>query len=141
MATLADLDSEGGGGRHRRSHSRGLIDNEIVVVSEASLGGHRRQHSRGLIVETSDEQNSSHRKKDDGQIGDIPSGNVADKSVAECWERIKQKHPGYDHYSPNTWGVLFFTMGFFLIFCAVGVLAWAIDCYLVPGFRMIPIGA
>ena len=140
---------------HRRSQSRGLIDGVDVVLAEPSLGGHRRTHSQGLIVDTHEGEtvrtgstSNMGLKKDDNHspgLGAAAHFVSAEKEKGQtekeqCWERIKQRYPNYDHYCPSTQGWSIFMTGFALIFSAIVALFVVLDQYVVPGFRMVPIG-
>ena len=141
--------------KHRRQASRETFVHEAdTVLAEASLswggdaaGRHRRTHSRGLILDITSEEtakpdpvaashaaggSSAAHKKDDGEAA---QRELKHNSHSPEW--LRQKFPDYDHYSPNTRGGLMILFGFFLIFSAIGATAFAIDRYLLPGFRYV----
>jgi hypothetical protein len=148
-----------GGSKHRRQASREIAVHEAdAVLAEASLswggdaaGRHRRTHSRGLIVEIPEQEaaepgasvaachvtggSSAAHKKDDGEAA---SRKPNHNSHSPEW--LRQKFPGYDHYSPNMRGFCAILCALFLIFCSLVALAFTVDQYLLPGFRIVPFG-
>ena len=140
-----------GGGKHRRVASRELVAD---VTAEASLswcsdgtGRHRRSQSRGLIVDILPEDNSdqmdsqaaasrstSHKKDDAGGL----SGGV--KGLDWMKQQLGARSANYDHCSPNPRGLFLIFFAAFLILCALGTVSYLIDTYLLPGFRIIPVG-
>jgi len=133
-----------GGSKHRRQASRELVAHADLLAehrAEASLhGSHRGAHSRGLIEEISEDQSggssSNSYKKDDG----VPTarGSADKNSHSPDW--LREKFPLYDHYSPNSRGFAIILLLLFVIFSTLFGIAYCIDQYLVPGFRILPIG-
>jgi hypothetical protein len=125
--------------KHRRQASRELVVEADVARAEASLSGgdaggrHRRSHSRGLILETpemAEPQQHQPKKLDHGDP------NFSSHSP-EC---LRTRFPNYDHYQPRAAGFCLMISAVFMIIAAAIVLAVVVDVYLVPGFRIIPIG-
>ena len=55
-------------------------------------------------------------------------------------ECLRARFPNYDHYQPRAAGFCLMMSAVFMIIAAAIVLAVVVDVYLVPGFRIIPIG-
>ena len=136
--------------KHRRQASRELTVQVDAARAEASLSGigetggrHRRTHSRGLIVEAHDIAEASDgatpqlqqaTKKHDHTAKSDPNFN---SHSPEC---LRNRFPNYDHYQPRTAGLCMMIGAVFVIIAAAILLAAVVDLYLVPGFRIIPIG-
>jgi len=133
-----------GGSKHRRQASREMVVHSDMLTehrAEASLhGSHRGAHSRGLIEEISEHQSgggsSNSHKKDDG----IPTARGSTDKNSHSPDWLREKFPLYDHYSPNPRGFAIILLLFFSIFSTLCGIAYCIDQYLVPGFRILPIG-
>jgi hypothetical protein len=140
-----DMSAEGHGGKHRRQASD-------VARAEASLGGggdagrHRRSHSRGLIVDAPDiaeaphegtAPHQQHSKETHAKKLDVSAKSDVKFHSPEC---LRDRFPDYDHYQPRTAGLCMMISALCVIIAALIGLAVVIDLYVVPGFRIIPIG-
>lgn len=126
-----------GGSKHRRQASR-----ENFALAEASLGGGAQRGSQSweLIEEIAGHQgggsSSASHKKDDG----VPTTREP-KHNSHSPDWLREKFPLYDHYSPNPRGFAIIVSLIIFIFSTLCGLAYCIDQYFLPGFRILPIGA
>jgi len=130
-----------GGSKHRRQASREMVVQADVALAEASLGGgaQRGSQSRGLIEEIAGHQgggsSSASHKKDDG----VPTTREP-KHNSHSPDWLREKFPLYDHYSPNSRGFAIILSLIIFVFSTLCGLAYCIDQYFLPGFRILPIG-